>query len=63
MTVKTALAALKRAGSKKQRDGYARYGIVAEKAFGVPMAAILQDREGIRPGSRAGRGALENGLV
>ena len=42
MTVKTALAALKRAGSKKQRDGYARYGIVAEKAFGVPMAAILE---------------------
>jgi 3-methyladenine DNA glycosylase AlkD len=40
MTVKAALAALKRAGSKKHRDAYARFGIVAGKAFGVPMGAI-----------------------
>lgn len=35
-----ALEALKRAGSKKVRDGYARYGIVAPKSFGVPMGKI-----------------------
>ncbi len=39
-TVEVALAALERAGTKKHRDGHARFGIVAPKAFGVPMAEI-----------------------
>jgi 3-methyladenine DNA glycosylase AlkD len=34
------LAALKRAGSTNVRDGYARYGIEARKAFGIPMGTI-----------------------
>jgi 3-methyladenine DNA glycosylase AlkD len=35
-----ALAWLKRRGTKRNRDGMARYGIVAEKAFGVSMATM-----------------------
>ena len=35
-----ALKALENAGSKKVREGYARYGIVAPKSFGVPMGKI-----------------------
>jgi 3-methyladenine DNA glycosylase AlkD len=39
--VETALAALKRLGNKKTRDAMApRYGIVTDKAFGVPMATM-----------------------
>jgi len=38
--VKDVLATLKRQGSKRYRDGLARYGIVAPKSFGVPMAKI-----------------------
>jgi 3-methyladenine DNA glycosylase AlkD len=34
------LAALKRRGSKRNRDGMARYAIVAPKAFGVPVGTI-----------------------
>lgn len=34
------LAELERHGSKRVRDGMARYGIVAESALGVPLAAI-----------------------
>ena len=40
MTVKDALAALERKGSKKNRDGMARYGIVAPKAYGVSVGDI-----------------------
>src|SRR5262245_1713612 len=35
-----ALAWLERRGSKKNRDGMARYGIVAKKVFGVSMATM-----------------------
>jgi 3-methyladenine DNA glycosylase AlkD len=35
-----ALAMLERAGRKSVRDGYARYGIVAPKSFGVAMGEI-----------------------
>ena len=35
-----ALAALRRMGSARHRAGYARYGITARKAFGVPMGRI-----------------------
>lgn len=35
-----ALQALQRAGSKKVLAGYARYGIAATKAFGIPMGKI-----------------------
>jgi 3-methyladenine DNA glycosylase AlkD len=38
--IRDVLASLESAGSKKGREGYARYGIVAPKAFGVPMGAI-----------------------
>jgi 3-methyladenine DNA glycosylase AlkD len=34
------LKALERRGTKSYKDGLARYGIVAPKAFGVPMSAI-----------------------
>ena len=36
----TALASLERYGTKKGRDGYARYGIHTDKAFGVSMGQI-----------------------
>jgi 3-methyladenine DNA glycosylase AlkD len=36
------LATLERHGTKATRDGMARYGIVAPKAFGVTMAAMKQ---------------------
>ena len=35
-----ALKALRRAGSKRVLAGYARYGIVTTKAFGIPMGKI-----------------------
>jgi len=38
--VDAALAALKKQGTKKNRDGLARYAIVAEKVFGVSVGAI-----------------------
>lgn len=40
--VDAALAWLKRRGSKRNRDGMARYGIVAPKAFGVSVSMIQQ---------------------
>jgi 3-methyladenine DNA glycosylase AlkD len=52
-----ALAWLKRRGTRKNRDGMARYAIVAPKAFGVPVSAIQQ------LGKRLGRDhALAAGL-
>lgn len=38
--VDAALQSLERLGTKATRDGYARYGIVAKKAFGVPVGQI-----------------------
>ena len=38
--VATVLAALKRAGTAKQRESMARYGIVAPNAYGVSVATI-----------------------
>jgi 3-methyladenine DNA glycosylase AlkD len=40
MTVAEILAWLEKKGSKKNRDGMARYAIVAPKVFGVSMATI-----------------------
>lgn len=40
--VAEALAWLKRRGTKKNREGMARYAIVAPKSFGVTMSNILQ---------------------
>jgi 3-methyladenine DNA glycosylase AlkD len=40
--VREALAWLERRGTKKNRDGMARYGIVAPKAFGVSVSMIQQ---------------------
>lgn len=34
------VAELRKLGSKKHRDGYARYGIPADRAFGIPMGTI-----------------------
>ena len=39
--VEETLAWLERRGSKKNRDGMARYGITAKKAYGVSMATML----------------------
>jgi 3-methyladenine DNA glycosylase AlkD len=36
----SALAWLERAGTKKVRDGMARYGIVAPQSYGVPMSTL-----------------------
>jgi len=38
--LKEALDLLERAGDRRTREGYARYGIVAPKSLGVPMAKI-----------------------
>jgi len=38
--LREALDLLERAGDRRTREGYARYGIVAPKALGVPMAKI-----------------------
>ena len=40
MTVKAALAWLERNGSKRNRDGMARYAITAPKVFGVSVSAL-----------------------
>lgn len=42
-----ALASLERAGSRATRDGLARFGIVAEKSFGVPMGTIQRIAKGL----------------
>ena len=39
-TVPKILAALRRQGSRRNRDGMARFAIVSPKAFGVPVPAI-----------------------
>ena len=41
MTVREALAWLKRKGTKRNVQGMARYGIVARRAFGVSMGTML----------------------
>jgi len=41
MTCDKVLEWLKRKGTQRTRDGMARYGIVARKAFGVPMGTLL----------------------
>jgi 3-methyladenine DNA glycosylase AlkD len=41
-SVADALRWLERRGSKRDREGMARYGIVAEKVFGVSVASIRQ---------------------
>lgn len=40
--VREALAWLERHGTRRTREGMARYGIVADKAFGVPVGSIQQ---------------------
>lgn len=40
--VRSALAWLKRRGTKRNREGMARYGIVARKVFGVSMSGMHQ---------------------
>ena len=38
--VQAVLASLERLGSKRYREGLARYGIHVTKAFGVPVGAL-----------------------
>ncbi len=40
--VRAVLASLKRLGTKRNRDGMARYGIVADKVFGVSVGTLQQ---------------------
>src|SRR5215831_8707865 len=47
--VRDTLAWLERRGSKKNRDGMARYAIVAPKAFGVSMATMEPLAKRLRP--------------
>ena len=42
---KEVLASLERAGTTATRQGMARYGIVARRAFGVPMGTLLRMRK------------------
>jgi 3-methyladenine DNA glycosylase AlkD len=49
MTVDQILAALERQGAKRNREGMARYAIVAPKAFGVSMAAIQRLAKRVGP--------------
>ena len=42
MTKTEVLAWLEKTGTKRYKDGLARYGIVTPKAFGVPIGALLQ---------------------
>ena len=42
VTTKDILSWLARTGTKATRDGMARYGIVAKRASGVPMATLLK---------------------
>lgn len=45
MTPDEVLTRLEKRGTRADRDGMARYGIVAKKAFGVPMRTLLQLRK------------------
>ncbi len=47
--VEETLAWLRRRGSKRNRDGMARYGIVTDKAFGVSMATMASLARRLRP--------------
>lgn len=47
--VREALAWLKRRGSRRNRAGMARFGIVTTKAFGVPMAKMEPLARRLRP--------------
>jgi 3-methyladenine DNA glycosylase AlkD len=47
--VRETLAWLERRGSKRNRDGMARFGIVTSKAFGVSMAAMAPLAKRLRP--------------
>jgi 3-methyladenine DNA glycosylase AlkD len=42
MTPDEVLGWLEKRGSRRARDGMARYGIVASKAFGIPMKTLLE---------------------
>jgi 3-methyladenine DNA glycosylase AlkD len=48
-TLEEALDRLARVGTTSHRDGYARYGIVAPRAYGVPMAEVQAIARSIAP--------------
>lgn len=45
MTTREVLAWLKKKGTRRTVLGMARYGIVAKRAFGVPMGTLLSLRK------------------
>ena len=42
--VEAVVASLKRLGTKQTRDGMARYGIPSDKAFGVSMGTMQEQK-------------------
>jgi 3-methyladenine DNA glycosylase AlkD len=59
--VRTTIAWLKRRGSKRNRDGMARYGIVTPKAFGVSMATMEPLARRLRPDHTLAQALWETG--
>ena len=44
-----AIATLKKVGTKKAREGMARYAIPSDKAFGVPFATVQKMGKALAP--------------
>ena len=59
--VKTTLAWLERRGTKRNREGMARYGIVTPKAFGVSMATMAALVRRLRPNHELALALWETG--
>ena len=60
--IEAVLASLKRLGNNKTRDDMLpRYGIVSNKAFGVPMAAMLKLAKGLGRSHELAAGLWETG--
>jgi hypothetical protein len=49
------LAWLRKQGTQRTIDGMARYGIVAKRAFGVPMGTLVSLRKRLGKGPRCHR--------
>lgn len=60
-TVAEVLALLERKGSRRNRDGMARYGIVAPKVFGVSVATLRQVGERLGPSHALAGGLWRSG--
>lgn len=60
-TVEVILSALKRKGTKRNVDGMARYGIVAQKVFGVSVAELRGMAKPYRGDTRLARALWKTG--